>query len=145
MPIGLALVVVPAQALMLIFTLVFRRHHERAVRRRIIKAAVYLGTLLAAQGLAIAEARSIETLAQQWVTACEAFEKDHGRLPTALSELVPDYRSSVPDMLRGYPLVSGAIYYYTPPDENRPASFTYRLNPDASRSYSFETHHWTPP
>ncbi len=145
MPIVLGMFVVPIQATILVFTLVFRRHHEHAVRLRVIKIAVYGLTLFAALKFANATGESIRTQAQELVDACEAFERDHGRLPKTLSELVPDYRASIPELLARNWLSSGTSYFYVPPEENRPASLFYRLTPDFSRSYSFETRAWTPP
>jgi len=137
---GLGLFIAPVQGIILLFTVVRRRHRENAVRMRLLRIGVYTVTLVAMFVHASLEQRAARARAEEIVKACHAYETDHGQLPEDLSQIVPAYFPSLPATLG---LIAGKPYFYLPPKDGSPASFVYLPELFTSRRYNFATREWS--
>lgn len=137
---GLGLLIALVQGIILLFTVVRRRHRENAVRMRLLRIGVYTVTFVAMLVHASLEQRAARARAEEIVKACHAYETDHGQLPEDLSQIVPAYLPSLPATLG---LIAGKPYFYLPPKDGSSGAFVYRPEPFATINYNFDTREWT--
>ncbi|WP_224362860.1 hypothetical protein [Hyalangium versicolor] len=78
--------------------------------------------------------------AEQIVAACRAFERKHGRLPTTLEELVPEFLPALPKALYDGPHF-GFVYDVTPEPPRHVLGWTDRI-PFGRPYYVFEEDRW---
>ena len=76
--------------------------------------------------------------AERVVAACEKFRVDHGRFPTNLDELVPQYLNSTP--FAKYCLGPGGRFFYS---AAQPMLAWEVFPPHLRKIYNFETRRWS--
>ena len=81
---------------LLLAVVAFLARRGLAVRAHVAAAGVWVVVLFAVAGFSRFNLRLAEARSQTVIAACRQFERDHGRLPIELEELVPGYLPRLP-------------------------------------------------
>ena len=107
----------------------------RALRERLQIAAIYLCLVVAILTLLHFNWRLAESRARPVINACRQFQRERGRYPHELTELVPAFLPSVPTAR--YTLIGEKFGYLEKPPE---LCFTVMFN--GAACYDFYTSRW---
>jgi hypothetical protein len=105
--------------------------------REVAGGALTLALMLMPKGASRERARKN---AEQIIAACRAFERKHGRLPTTLEELVPEFLPSLPRAVYDGPHF-GFVYDVEPDSRRHVLGWTDRI-PFGRPFYVFEEDRW---
>ena len=104
-------------------------------RRRLARAAIFLGAVLLVFGLNWANNQIAKRRFETLITAIKAFKQERQRYPAKLDELVPEFLDHVP--LAKYTLAFPSFWYIALPDDH--SLFYVEFPPFGRPTYTFET------